>query len=260
MSTNNLGEVVGLGVDVPCEVMVSVATSGRAYAYCVPHTCEADQLSRDEAAARAEFLCDLGRQWMFIVHHTDDKPLPTMVDLSGLAQQIRRFAEGDHGDWDELVVWRYLFDGTCRPTTVVMHEDSPVATVEDDEDGTVYLRTVLPCSDTHPTDGTTTARTQPTVDAPDGYEYTPAPPEVQRVMRLRFGGDGLTATNPEQPGTWRHDVGNWWDGCKVVADNGDGSYTYTCPYTGNVDRFSEAGYWTRAGDFVSRDQGKSGPE
>lgn len=93
------------------------------------------------------------------------------------------------------------------------------------------------------------AYTPPAPDSPEGYEYEPAPGAVQAAMRRRFGDSGITATDPERPGYYRHDVGNWWDGCKSVQDNGDGSYTYTNPYTGEPDRFDANGSWWRDGTY-----------
>jgi hypothetical protein len=92
------------------------------------------------------------------------------------------------------------------------------------------------------------ARTEPTIDDPDGYEYEPAPEHVQRAMRARFEDSGITALDPDRPGYYRHDVGNWWDGWKSVRDNGDGSFTYDNPYYPNsVDRFDEHGSWRSDG-------------
>lgn len=85
-----------------------------------------------------------------------------------------------------------------------------------------------------------TERTPPTIDSADGYEYEPAPPEVQAAMRRRFEDNGITAMHDE-PGFYRHDVGNWWDGWKLIQDNGDGTYSYESPYTGNIDRFGADG-------------------
>ena len=81
------------------------------------------------------------------------------------------------------------------------------------------------------------ARTAPAIDAPEGYEYTPAPADVQAVMRARFDDNGLTAIDPNRPGVLLHNVGNWWDGAHEVTDNGDGTFSYTNPYNGYVDTF-----------------------
>lgn len=90
-------------------------------------------------------------------------------------------------------------------------------------------------------------RTPPTIDDPRGYEYTPAPDDVQTTMRRRFEDNGLTAIDRTAPNVYLHGAGNWWDGPYAVTDNGDGSYTYRSPYTGNTDRFDAAGYWDRNG-------------
>lgn len=90
----------------------------------------------------------------------------------------------------------------------------------------------------------TAERTGPTIDSAEGYEYEPAPEHVQRAMRRRFEGGGITAVHPDKPGYYLHGVGNWWDGPSEVKDNGDGSYTYTNPYNGDTDRFDEHGYYS----------------
>lgn len=87
-----------------------------------------------------------------------------------------------------------------------------------------------------------TRRTGPTPDAPDGYEYVPAPADVQAIMRRRFEDDGITAIDPDTPGSLRHGVGNFWDGPRTVRDNGNGTYTYRNPYTGDEDVFSADTY------------------
>lgn len=96
----------------------------------------------------------------------------------------------------------------------------------------------------------TADRTGPTIDSAEGYEYTPAPEWVQNACKHRFEGGGVTALDPKNPGHYLHGVGNWWDGPSEVKDNGDHSLSYTNPYTGETDRFDEAGYWT-SGELVS---------
>lgn len=93
-----------------------------------------------------------------------------------------------------------------------------------------------------------TVRTGPMPDDPDGYEYVPAPEHVQRAMRRRFDGGGVTAIDTERPGYFLHGIGNFWDGPSSVRDNGDGSYTYRRPYGGKEDRFDEHGSWWSDGE------------
>lgn len=95
-------------------------------------------------------------------------------------------------------------------------------------------------------------RTGPMPDAPEGYEYTPAPAQVQAAMRARFEDQGITALDPDQPGMYLHNVGNFWDGPYTVKDNGDGSFTYRNPYSKDEDRFDLHGYWTRDGEYRRR--------
>jgi hypothetical protein len=95
--------------------------------------------------------------------------------------------------------------------------------------------------------GRQAARTGPAIDDPNGYEYTPAPENVARTMRRRFEGGGATAIHPTKPGHYLHGVGNWWDGPSEVKDNGDGSYSYTNPWTRESDRFDDRGYYSKDG-------------
>lgn len=134
--------LVGLGPDVPCDVVTVRSDNGNFRIQCLPHHCEMLETRVELASAHEDFLCDQGRKWMFIVHQGDDAPLPVMADLSGLRQQLLYCAQTD-GGWDDLVVWRYTLDGACRAATVIVDEAEPVITVEDDDDGTVYLTVTL---------------------------------------------------------------------------------------------------------------------
>lgn len=89
----------------------------------------------------------------------------------------------------------------------------------------------------------TAARTGPTPDSAEGYEYEPAPEHVQRAMRRRFENSRMTAMDPKNPGHYLHGVDDWVNGASSVRDNGDGSYTYRNPYNGDEDRFDEHGYY-----------------
>lgn len=68
--------------------------------------------------------------------------------------------------------------------------------------------------------------------------YRPAPAEVQAIMRSRFDDFGTTAEHPRKEGFLLHYVENFWDGPHEVKINGDGTYSYSCPYTKRVDIFS----------------------
>jgi len=83
-------------------------------------------------------------------------------------------------------------------------------------------------------------RTGPLPGAPEGIEYTPVPDAVQAVMRRRFEDNGITAVHPDRPGWLLHHVANFWDGPYEVKDNGDGTYTYTSPFTGAEDTFGSS--------------------
>jgi hypothetical protein len=95
-------------------------------------------------------------------------------------------------------------------------------------------------------------RTGPALDAPEGYEYTPASAEVHRALAARFERAAPCSIHPGKPGYVLYDVGNWWDGASEVKDNGDGSYSYTDPYSGHADRFDADGYWTADGEYKRR--------
>lgn len=92
-------------------------------------------------------------------------------------------------------------------------------------------------------------RTGPMPDDPDGYEYTPAPAEVQTACRWRFEDFGITGVGTE-PNTYLHGIGNFFDGAYTVRVLEDGSLSYTSPYSGDTDRFNADGYWRVNGDFV----------
>jgi hypothetical protein len=92
-----------------------------------------------------------------------------------------------------------------------------------------------------------TPRTAPTPDAPDGYRYTPAPDWVTRATRRRFETSRPAALDPDRPGHYLADVGNFWDGPSEVDNNGDGTLGHVNPYTGERDRFDEHGWFDRTG-------------
>lgn len=81
-------------------------------------------------------------------------------------------------------------------------------------------------------------RGPPMIDDPDGTPYRPAPEWVHRACARRFESSMPTAYHPDKPGWYLHGIGNFWDGPTEVKDNGDGSLSFTNPYTGETDRFS----------------------
>jgi hypothetical protein len=69
--------------------------------------------------------------------------------------------------------------------------------------------------------------------------YTLAPQNVQAACQRRFETpDGIAAVHPEKPGWFLFDVRNWWDGPSEIKDNGDGTLTFTNPWTNESDTFS----------------------
>lgn len=93
-------------------------------------------------------------------------------------------------------------------------------------------------------------RTKSMIDDPNGYEYTPAPAEVQTMMRRRFDDNGITAIDPNHSYMLLHNIENSWDGAYSVCDNGNGTFTYLNPWTQESDTFSAIGYYNRKGEFV----------
>ena len=79
-----------------------------------------------------------------------------------------------------------------------------------------------------------------TVDLIDGTAtYTLAPKKVQTALRRRFDTpNGIAAVHPDKPNVWLFDVRNWWDGPDEIRDNGNGTMTYTNPWTQKSDTFS----------------------
>ena len=97
----------------------------------------------------------------------------------------------------------------------------------------------------------TAEHTGPTIDAPEGYAYTPAPEHVQRAMRRRFEDSGTTAIHPDKPEHYLHGINNWWDGPHEVKGESDGTFSFTNPYNKHTDRFDEGGYYhSQTGEHV----------
>lgn len=93
-------------------------------------------------------------------------------------------------------------------------------------------------------------RTAPMIDDPDGYEYTPAPPEVQTMLRMRFEDNGITAMGA-LVGGYRHNIENWWDGAHIVFTDDGETFYYTNPHTRETDRFDFTGYYQQDGTHVA---------
>jgi len=75
------------------------------------------------------------------------------------------------------------------------------------------------------------------IDGP--VTYTLAPAHVQAALRKRFETpNGIAAVHPEKKGWFLFDVRNWWDGPHEVKNNGDGTLTFTDPWTKKSDTFS----------------------
>ena len=112
----------------PCAVQIHPWNSPDRWTIgCRTHHCDARTAYPDEASARAAFCCDRGARWWFIVHHLDDDPPPQLVDLTGLADEVRADIQNDTlGRHGLLVVWRYL-DGRCNAV------DIEITTVGQDE-------------------------------------------------------------------------------------------------------------------------------
>lgn len=108
-------------------------------------------------------------------------------------------------------------------------------------------------------EGTVTwARTGPMPDAPKGYEFIPAPADIQEMMNRRFegGGGSLTAVDPKDPDKFLHGMENYWDGPYVVVRLEtqialEHIYVYFNPWTKDADVFNENGYFSRRdGGFI----------
>lgn len=134
--TTGRHHLVGLGMDVPCDLTTVRITDGLTVS---AHACELHSFRPTETEAREAFVCDLGRMWEFIVHLPDVMPRPVMTGLSGLVEEAHAFFDGGH----ELpTVWRYLHDGTCRAVTVTCERvdgDALLFVAADAADGMVYL-------------------------------------------------------------------------------------------------------------------------
>lgn len=68
--------------------------------------------------------------------------------------------------------------------------------------------------------------------------YTRAPTDVEIALRLRFDIPEGVAAYDHRDGWFLFDVRNWWDGPSEVKDNGNGTLTYTNPWTQESDTFT----------------------